>query len=220
MTDDTCIIYPENIISKIDIWLADIDEPDNYQYIIDEIIYYVNGRWTTRPIDLRHHHPVEYITIQNPPSNLPVYKMFLDIYIDKFGPFRNAYHAIGGIYLQIGNMKQGLRQKLKNHFLLGFIPYTATSDEVLQPIIKDIQELEHGYELEINNQRIWVTGGLGVITSDLPEGNEQAGIKNHNAHYGCRNCMIHHDNLYDITFDIARYGRYHHKTTLQFAAIS
>ena len=48
-------------------------------------------------------------------------------------------------------MKQVLRQKLKNHFLFGFIPYAATSDEVLQPIIKDIQELEHGYELEIDN---------------------------------------------------------------------
>jgi len=60
---------------------------------------------------------------------------------------------------------------------------------------------------------------LGVITSDLPEGNEQAGVKNHNAHYGCRSCMIHHNNLHDITFDIAKYGRYHHKTTLQFAAI-
>ncbi|CAB4420623.1 unnamed protein product [Rhizophagus irregularis] len=64
-----------------------------------------------------------------------------------------------------------------------------------------------------------VTGGLGVITSNLPEGNEQAGVKNHNAYYGCRNCMIHHNNLHDISFDIAKYGRYHHKTTLQFAEV-
>ncbi|CAB4432430.1 unnamed protein product [Rhizophagus irregularis] len=122
MTDDTLIIKPANIISKVDIWLTDISEP-------------------------------------------------------------------------------------------------TASDEVLQPIIKDIQELEREYELEINNQRVWVTGGLGVITSDLPEGNEQAGVKNHNAYYGCRNCMIHHNNLHDISFDIAKYGRYHHKTTLQFAEV-
>ncbi|CAJ0750133.1 13749_t:CDS:2 [Entrophospora sp. SA101] len=162
----------------------------------------------------------KYVTIQDPPHGLPVLNFFLDIYIDKFGPFRNAYHAIGGIYLQIGNMKQVLHQKLKNHFLLGFIPFTATSDKVLQPLIDDIQELEHGYKLKINNQHVWVTGGLGVITSDLPEGNEQAGIKNHNAHYGCHNCMIHHNNLHDITFDISKHGRYHHKTTLQFAAMN
>ncbi|CAB4437475.1 unnamed protein product [Rhizophagus irregularis] len=62
-------------------------------------------------------------------------------------------------------------------------------------------------------------GGLGVITSDLPEGNEQAGVKNHNANYGCRNCMIHHNDLHDIFFDIAKHGRYHHKTTLQIADV-
>jgi|GEM_PF-3337476 len=219
MTDDTNIINSANIISKINIWLTDVNEPNNYQYIVSEIVYHINGQWITRSINLRHHHPIEYITIQNPPHDIPVFKFFLDVYIDKFGPFRNAYHAIGGIYLQIGNMKQVFRQKLKNHFLLGFIPFTATSNEVLQSLINDIQELEHGYELEINNQRVWITGGLGVITSDLPEGNEQAGIKNHNAHHGCRNCMIHHNNLHDITFDIVKYGRYHHMTTLQFAAI-
>ena len=220
MTDKTLIINPISIKSKVYIWLMDISKPTNYQYSVDEIVYNINGQWTTRPIDLRHHHPIEYVTIQDPPHGLPVLKFFLDIYIDKFGPFHNAYHAIGGIYLQIGNMKQVLHQKLKNHFLLGFIPFTATSDEVLQPLINDIQELEHGYKLKINNQHVWVTGGLGVITSDLPEGNEQAGIKNHNAHYGCRNCKIHHNNLHDITFDISRHGWYHHKTTLQFVAIN
>jgi hypothetical protein len=220
MTDEILIIDPTNVKSKVYIWLMDINKPANYQYSIKEIVYYINRQWTTRSIDLRHHHPIEYIPISNPSHDLPVFKFFLDIYIDKFGPFRNAYHAIGGIYLQVGNMKQIYRKKLKNHFLIGFIPFTATNEEVLQPLINDIQELERGYELEIDNQHIWVTGGLGVITSDLPEGNEQAGIKNHNAHHGCRNCMIHHNNLHDITFDIAKYGRYHHKTTLQFATIS
>ncbi|CAB5360472.1 unnamed protein product [Rhizophagus irregularis] len=188
MTDYTIIINPINIVSKVDIWLTDIGELSNFQYFINEIVYCINGQWSTRPIDLRHHHPVEYITTQNTPSNLPIYKFFLDIYIDKFGPFRNAYHA--------------------------------SCDEVLQPLINDIQDLEHGYELEISNQTVWVTGGLGVITSDLPEGNEQSGIKNHNAHYGCRNCMIHHNNLHDITFDIVKYARYHHITTSYFEDIS
>ncbi|GBC46181.2 hypothetical protein GLOIN_2v1792200 [Rhizophagus irregularis DAOM 181602=DAOM 197198] len=220
MTDYTIIINPINIVSKVDIWLTDIGELSNFQYFINEIVYCINGQWSTRPIDLRHHHPVEYITTQNTPSNLPIYKFFLDIYIDKFGPFRNAYHGIGGIYLQIGNMPQILRQKLKNHFLIGFIPFSASCDEVLQPLINDIQDLEHGYELEISNQTVWVTGGLGVITSDLPEGNEQSGIKNHNAHYGCRNCMIHHNNLHNITFDIVKYARYHHITTSHFEDIS
>src|SRR5947199_7152211 len=94
----------------------------------------------------------QYVTIQDPPHGLPVYKFFLDIYIDKFGPFRNAYHAIGGVYLQIGNMPQELRQKLKNHFLLGFIPFGANCNEVLKPLVSDIKELKNGYEINLNNE--------------------------------------------------------------------
>ncbi|EXX78796.1 hypothetical protein GLOIN_2v1765417 [Rhizophagus irregularis DAOM 181602=DAOM 197198] len=67
-------------------------------------------------------------------------------------------------------MPQVLRQKLKNHFLLGFIPFAATCDDVLKLLISDIKELESGFEMD-----------LGDITSDLPDGNEQAGVKNHNA---------------------------------------
>ncbi|CAB4482093.1 unnamed protein product [Rhizophagus irregularis] len=164
-------IQEENIISPQlqlnENFYYDNDDGDNDN--IDDFSNFgntENNRWTTRPIDLRHHHPVEYTTVQDPSRDLPIFKFFLDIYIG------NAYHAIGGIYLQIGNMKQELRRKLKNHFLIGFIPFTATTDEVLQPLISNIQELEHGYELKINNQEVWIAGGLGVITSDLLEGNE------------------------------------------------
>ncbi|CAH1763718.1 221_t:CDS:2, partial [Entrophospora sp. SA101] len=63
---------------------------------------------------------------RHPPHGLPVPKFFLDIYIEKFGPF-------------------------------------PTSNEVLQPLSMIFKELEHGYKLKINNQHVWVTGGLGVI---------------------------------------------------------
>ena len=87
-------------------------------------------KWATRSINLRHLHPVEYITIQNSSHDQPIFKFFLDIYIDKFGLFHTTYHIIGGIYLQIGNMKQAFRQKLKNHFLLSFISFAIISDKV------------------------------------------------------------------------------------------
>ncbi|RGB25373.1 hypothetical protein C1646_771828, partial [Rhizophagus diaphanus] len=162
-------------------------------------------------------HPIEYIQIQDSPRGLPIYKFFLDIYIDKFGPFRNTYHAIGKIYLQIGNMPQDLRKK---HFLLGFIPFGANCNKVLKPLISDIKELENGFEMDLGDKRIWITGGLGDITADLPEGNEQAGIKNHNAKHGYRICTIDYDELYDMSFDLAAGGRYHHNTTLQFEALN
>jgi len=61
MTDETLVINPAKIKSKVDIWLIDVNKPNNYQYVISEIVYCVNTRWTTRSIDLRHLHPIEYI---------------------------------------------------------------------------------------------------------------------------------------------------------------
>ena len=195
-------------------------KPDNYDYFIDTIIYKNNNVWITRSVDFCHRHPIEYIQPQKTPDGLPVFNFFLDIYIDKFGPFRNAYHAIEGIYLQIGNMSQVMRQKLKNHFLLAFIPFGANCENVLNPLIENIKELEKGFAMDMNDKQIWITGGLGNITSDLPEGNEQAGIKNHNANYGCCMCTINHDELNDMSFDLVAGARYHHKTSLQFAELS
>ncbi|PKC53644.1 hypothetical protein RhiirA1_478874 [Rhizophagus irregularis] len=216
MTNENEMIELNWIESKINIWLMDTKKPDNYDYCINEIS---NNKWNTRSVDLHHKHSIEYTPIRKISDELPVFKFFLDIYIDKFGPFCNAYHAIGGIYLQIGNMTQVIRQKLKNHFLLGFIPFGANCNDVLKPIIEDIKELENGFEMDLDNKRIWITGGLGNITSDLPEGNEQARIKNHNANHGCRICIIHHDELNNMSFDLAMGRRYHHKTSLQFVEL-
>ena len=132
MTDENIIIKLTLVESKIKVWLMDMEKPDDYDYFINEIVYKNNNIWNTRSVDLRHKHPIEYIQTQKISDGLPVFKFFLDIYIDKFGPFRNAYHAIGGIYLQIGNMSQVMRQKLKNHFLLEFIPFGANCEDVLK----------------------------------------------------------------------------------------
>jgi hypothetical protein len=80
MTDKSIIIEPTIIESKIRVWLTDINQPDRYEYFIEEIVYIANGIWTIRSINLRHRHPIEYIQIQDPPRELPIYKFFL-IYI-------------------------------------------------------------------------------------------------------------------------------------------
>ncbi|RHZ84174.1 hypothetical protein Glove_85g24 [Diversispora epigaea] len=44
--------------------------------------------------------------------------------------------------------------------------------------------------MKINNIEYLIIGGLGVVTADLPQGNDLCGIKRHNANHGCRNCFI------------------------------
>jgi len=57
------------------------------------------------------------------------------------------------------------------------------------------------------------TTGLGVVTSDLPQGNKISSVMRHNAEHGCRHCMISHSKLRDIEYDIIGNGRYHHITS-------
>lgn len=54
--------------------------------------------------------------------------------------------------------------------------------------------------------------GLGVHTTDLPQGNYQANVKNHNARFGCRFCSVESGHLDDIYFDTIANARHEHRT--------
>ena len=66
---------------------------------------------------------------------------------------------------------------------------------------------------------MWVTAGFGMATADLPQGNDLAGIKRHNAEYGCHACKVSQNQLSDMDFDIFQNGRYHYLTSQIFDAI-
>jgi len=146
-------------------------------------------------------------------------KFFIDLYYDDFGAFNRAYHKLGGIYIQIGNMKRELRKKLRNHFLISFVPFGGEFNDVLEEFISDMKELQSGVLMTTRNEQVWVSAGLGMVTADLPQGNDMAGIKRHNAEYGCRTCKVPQSRLSDIDFDIFQNGRYHHLTNKIFDEI-
>ena len=218
MTDDTILIKRSQIIRKAMIWLEDIEQSIyGYEKRISEILYKHNNHYKIRPINQRHHHPNEHITISMPPSpNMREFKFFIDLYYDDFGTFRTVYHSLGGLYVQFGNMPLELRQQLKNHFLLGFVPFGGEFEDVIKPFVNDIKKLQNGIIMKIGEEEVWVTGGLGVVTADLPQGNDLAGVLRHNANYGCRTCEIFKDDLTILDFDIKKYGRYHHLTNNYF----
>lgn len=164
---------------------------------------------------------MEYIIDPQPPPNQHIkhLKFFIDLYYDDFGAFNKAYHKLGGIYVQIGNMGQDLRKKLRNHFLISFVPFGAEFDDVIKEFISDMKELQRGVLMPIKNGQVWVTAGLGMCTADLPQGNDLAGIKRHNADYGCRICKVSQNQLSDVKFDIFQNGRYHHLTNRIFDEI-
>ena len=214
LEESRTVIKTQDIIRQTAVWIKDdiSSEPSSFEFSIQEIIYTFNGHQKVRHISLQHKLPAEYvITPQTPPiQNMKHYKFFIDLYYDDFGAFNKAYHKLGGIYVQIGNMNKELRKKLKNHFLIGFVPFGGEFKDTLKEFISDMKELQDGIAMEIKDEKVWVTAGFRMATADLPQGNDMAGIKRQNAEYGCRACKVPQDQLADINFDIIQNGRYHH----------
>jgi hypothetical protein len=206
--DDPAFIETTSIIEHISVWLCDLSEPVEYRFYVKEILYKFNNRWKFRDITKRHRLPCEDIIIHPLPRSMPVLKIFLDLYLDDFGTFRNTYHSLGGVYLQFGNMPLSHRRQLKNHFLVGFVPFGAKFSDFIKPILEDIHQLEKGIVIKVEGKETWVMGGLGCITADLPQGNDLAGIKRHNANHGCRTCNISTDKLSDSKFDYIANARF------------
>ena len=198
---DPALVDPVSIVSRSSIWLCDLPKPPRYNYYVTEILYRFEGRWKYREISKQQLLPSEGVTIQSPPRPMPTMKVFLDMYIDDFGTFRNVYHSLGGVYLQLGNMPLTYRKRLKNHFLIGFIPFGAKLVDFIKPVIEDIKHLERGIVMKTIHGEAWVIGGLGCVTADLPQGNDIAGIKHHNANQSCRACNASIEDLTDQSYD-------------------
>ncbi|PKC60468.1 hypothetical protein RhiirA1_467974 [Rhizophagus irregularis] len=210
------IINLNEIVKKTDITIIRNTCNTNGLYI-KEILYKNNGHWKLRDVNLDYMHPSEYSVLSPPPSQYKrVLKLFVDIYYDDFGIYQNVYHALGGIYIQLGNMPFDIRKHIRNHFVLGFVPFGGNFDDFIQPFISDMKQLEQGIVMNVMGEDCWVVAGLGSVTADLPQGNDLTGIKRHGAIKGCRTCLVAKENATDMNLDIANISRYHHITNIQF----
>jgi hypothetical protein len=57
----------------------------------------------------------------------------------------------------------------------------VTFSEFIRPFLKDVKKLEAGTTMKINGIDYLVTGGLGIVTADLPQGNDLCGVKRYGA---------------------------------------
>ncbi|RIB28587.1 hypothetical protein C2G38_2239435 [Gigaspora rosea] len=117
-------------------------------------------------------------------------------------------------------MPHKLRKQLRNHFVLGFIPFGGNIQDFIKPFIEEVKKLEQGFIINLNGIDHWVTGGLGVVTSDLPQGNDISGTLRHNAYRGCRICKATKDQFTNLLFDIYYHGHYHQITDQEFQYIN
>ncbi|KAF0540772.1 hypothetical protein F8M41_006247 [Gigaspora margarita] len=146
-------------------------------------------------------------------QNLPTLKIFLDIYIDDFSTYRNIYYSLGGIYLQFGNMALDFKKTIKNYFLIGFIPFGASFNDFIKPVLQEIKRLENGLVIKT------LLGRVGCITADLPQGNNLAGIKWLSANYGCRTCNVPKNQYIDLNYNYIQNARYYQQMEEWFVEI-
>ena len=187
--------------------------------VIREILYKYQGHWKLRNVTYSYKHPSEFASIVEPETNIPIYKLYIDLYLDDFGTYRNTYHSLGGVYIQIGNLPFDKRKQLKNHFVIGFVPFGANFNEYIEPFIIEMKQLEKGKIMNLQGNKSLVFATLGDITADLPQGNDLAGVKRHSAIRGCRTCSVTKDLLTSDELDLTLISRYHHLTNIQFEEI-
>ncbi|CAB4373305.1 unnamed protein product [Rhizophagus irregularis] len=112
------------------------------------------------------------------------------------------------------------RKLVKNHFVIGFIPFGGKFDEFMIPFISEMKELEKGKVMTVQGQDAWIIAGLGVVMADLPQGNDMTGVLRHNANKGCRTCKTTKESLSAHNQDIVTTLRYHHITDEEILKIS
>lgn len=161
-------IKPLQVRGPANIRFAQDDQEENREKdnrstnIIYEIVYYHRGkeRIVMRNACDRHLLPAEVHRPDPPPSSeIPVLKIFIDIYYDDFGPYRWVYHALGGVYISIGNMPLCLREKLCHVYLLGFVPFGVSFRDFILPISEELVALQKGRLWEIEGKPHWVIIG-------------------------------------------------------------
>ncbi|KAF0474142.1 serine/threonine protein kinase [Gigaspora margarita] len=155
---------------------------------------------------------------EEPTSSLQVYKLYIDIYYNNFSTFHNIYHLLGGVYIQIGNMRFDQRKQIKNHFVIGFVSFGSLFNEFISPFFTEIRHLKEEKIMDVQGTKSLVIASLGDITSDLLQGNDLVGVKRHNTTKGCCTCSID-KNFWTSNNDLLLNSRYQHLTDKQFEEI-
>ena len=115
LDNEFSFIYPSQVYNKAIVKLPHLHQASfRGELHLLELIYKHKNHWRVRDIQLSYQHPAHSIKVNDPPVNsMPVYKLFLDLYYDDFGTFRNVFHSLGGVYVQFGNMPAHMRKQLK-----------------------------------------------------------------------------------------------------------
>jgi len=70
------------------------------------------------------------------------------------------------------------------------------------------------------NGDAFVISGISCITADLPQDNDLANMKRHNAKYRCRICNVPNDQYTSIDYNYIKNAHFHQQMEEQFLKIA
>lgn len=145
-------------------------------------------------------------------KEMRILRIFLSLFYDAYGAFNRTQYSIGGIYVTLGNMKYNRRQQMENAYVWGLVPPDHDLTECLACLVPQIQQLERGFRMTLHHpstagvaahdEDVWIVGGIGVITGDVPQANKLANLRSQNCSRPCRMCKVDRSQLNHLNFNI------------------
>jgi hypothetical protein len=96
-------------------------------------------------------------------NGVRVVRIFVELYIDAFGAFQKKYYSPEGIYVTLGNLPRTERNQLDNIWCVGMKPPDTDEAECLEFFVQDVKKLQRGFYVQLQDERIFVIGGLGIV---------------------------------------------------------
>ncbi|CAG8575593.1 27063_t:CDS:2, partial [Racocetra persica] len=98
LDDSIIIIELQSIVRVVPIVILYNEDNINIlsSIFIREILYKYQGHWKLRSIKYSYKHPSEFALLKIPEMNFPIYKLYINLYYNNFGTYRNIYHSLEG----------------------------------------------------------------------------------------------------------------------------
>ncbi|MCJ1360231.1 MAG: hypothetical protein MMC33_010234 [Icmadophila ericetorum] len=135
-------------------------------------------------------------------------------FIDGFGLYRNMHRTLKGWYASLAGMSASDRDRRINVFHIALGPHGSDFNDVVEAL-QILRTLDVGMEMEINGEKCLVTAFALCYVGDMPQQNENSGIRHQGARHGCRRCKANREGRGDVLFDIILNGRYHEQLIRQ-----
>jgi hypothetical protein len=140
--------------------------------------------------------------------DLRVCRLFLTNFNDDFGFYSKVYHKTKGRYIMIslGNLPYTHQVLLKNIVALTMSPPGTDPAVAVEPFNAGCKWLQQGHVMDLGPElgSVFAIGGMGVGTTDCPQGNDDAGCKRQNARKGCRICTAPSESTGDCDTEFPR----------------